>query len=99
LGSTTFHISPLGSDWIIQRHIVREYGVVIEGPDPKALIDFVTPVDIRGAVRDVMNEWWFPRLANPSWLRDQDNLYRAFAIITMCRALYAIEHGKIVSNY
>src|SRR5689334_20246089 len=26
-------VARLGSDWIIQRHVVREYGVVIEGPD------------------------------------------------------------------
>src|SRR5687768_10590494 len=26
-----FFVEKLGSDWIIQRHVVREYGVVIEG--------------------------------------------------------------------
>ena len=31
----SFYLDTPGSDWIIQRHVVREYGVVIEGPDPK----------------------------------------------------------------
>ena len=93
-----FYVAPLGSDWIIQRHVLRENGVVIEGPDPKTLIDFVTPDDICGAVVGVLNEWWFPMLDNPSWLRDHDCVYRSFAIITMCRVLYALEHGAIISK-
>jgi len=93
-----FYVAPLGSDWIIQRHVVREYGVVIEGPGSKTLIDFVTPDDIRGSVMGVLNEWWFPMLDDPSWLRAGENGDRAFAVITMCRVLHALEHGAIVSK-
>lgn len=93
-----FYLDRPGSDWIIQRHVVREYGVVIEGPDPKTLVDFVTPDDIRGSVMGVLNEWWIPMLDDPSWLRDHENAYRAFAVITMCRVLHALEHGTIVSK-
>jgi predicted nucleotidyltransferase len=93
-----FYVAPLGSDWIIQRHVVREYGVIIEGPDPKTLIDFVTPEDIRGSIIGVLNEWWFPMLDDSSWLRDHEAGYRSFAVITMCRVLHALEHGAIVSK-
>lgn len=93
-----FYRAPLGSDWIIQRHVVREYGVVVAGPDPKALIDPVSPDDIRAAVRGVLTEWWFPMLQDPSWLREHDNTYRAFAVITMCRVLHALAHGTVVSK-
>jgi predicted nucleotidyltransferase len=93
-----FYVAPLGSDWIIQRHVVREYGVVIGGPDPKTLIDFVSPDEIRGAVLAVLQEWWFPMLDDPSWLRQHDSAYHAFAVITMCRVLHALEHGTIVSK-
>jgi predicted nucleotidyltransferase len=93
-----FYIEKLGSDWIIQRHVVREYGVVIEGPGPKTLIDFVTPDDIRGAVMGTLREWWFPMLDDPTWLRDGESGDRAFAIITMCRVLHALEHRTIVSK-
>ena len=93
-----FYVAPLGSDWIIQRHVVREYGVVIEGPAPKSLIDFVTPAEIHGAVLAILQEWWFPMLEDPSWLRDHESGYHAFAVITMCRVLHALEHGTIVSK-
>ena len=94
----SFYVAGLGSDWIIQRHIVREYGVVVDGPDPKTLIDFVTPEDIRAAVAGILCEWWFPMLDDPAWLRDHESGYRAFAVITMCRVLHALEHGTIVSK-
>lgn len=93
-----FYVAPLGSDWIIQRHVVREHSVVVNGPDPKTLIDFVSPEDIRGAVRGILQEWWFPMLDEPSWLRDRQPGYRAFAVITMCRVLHALESGTILSK-
>lgn len=93
-----FYKAPHGSDWIIQRHVIREYGVVLAGPDPKDLIDAVSPDDIRGAVTGILREWWFPLLDDPSWLRNHGSEYHAFAILTMCRALHALEHGKIVSK-
>jgi predicted nucleotidyltransferase len=93
-----FYVAPLGSDWIIQRHVVRESGVVVEGPDPKSLIDPVSPEDIRGAVRGTLHEWWFPMLEDPSWLREHEPAYRAFAVITMSRVLHALQHGRVVSK-
>ncbi len=93
-----FYVAPHGSDWIIQRYIIREQGVALVGPDPKTLIDPVSPDDIRRAVRGILQEWWFPMLDDPSWLRDHDSPYHAFAILTMCRSLYALEHGTIVSK-
>jgi predicted nucleotidyltransferase len=93
-----FYVAPLGSDWIIQRHVVREYGVIVEGPDPKTLIDFVSPDEIRASVLGVLQEWWFPMLDDPAWLRGHGNAYSAFAVITMCRVLHALEHGTVTSK-
>ena len=93
-----FYTDPLGSDWIIQRHVVREYAVIVEGPNPKTLIDFVSPDDIRGAVMGVLREWWFPMLQDPTWLSNNHRGYHSYAILSMCRALHALEHGTIVSK-
>lgn len=93
-----FYIGSLGSDWIIQRHVVREFGVVLEGPDPKTLIDPVIPDDIRRAVRGILREWWFPMLENPSWLQKHGSNYHGYAVITMCRALHALKHGTVVAK-
>ena len=93
-----FFLDKRGSDWIIQRHVIRECGVIIEGPDPKTLIDFVTPDDIRSAVMGTLTEWWFPMLDNPTWLREGEDGDRAYAVITMCRVLHALETGTITSK-
>ena len=93
-----FYVDQCGSDWMIQRHVIREYGVALDGLDPKMLIDFVTPDDIRGAVLGVLREWWFRMLDNPKWLKDHGSEYHAYAILSMCRALHALKHGTIVSK-
>lgn len=93
-----FYVAPHGSDWIIQRHIIREHGLVLAGPEPKTLIDPVSPDDIRSAVMGILQEWWFPMLDDPSWLRNHGVEYHAYAILSMCRSLHALEHGTIVSK-
>jgi predicted nucleotidyltransferase len=93
-----FYVAPLGSDWVIQRHVVREYGVVIDGPNPKTMIEPVMPDDIRTAVLGTLREWWLPMLDDPQWLHKHNGRYRAFAVITMCRVLHALEYGTIVSK-
>ncbi|HET9589601.1 MAG TPA: aminoglycoside adenylyltransferase domain-containing protein [Anaerolineales bacterium] len=93
-----FYIGGFGSDWVIQRHVVRECGVVVDGPDPRTLIDPVGPEDIRRAVLGILDEWWFPMLGDPSWLQSHGAHYHGFTVITMCRALYALQHGRIVSK-
>lgn len=91
-----FYVAGQGSDWIIQRHVLREWGVRLAGPPPDTLIDPVTPDDLRRAVGGVLAEWWAPMLDDPTWLRQR--LYQAFAILTMCRALHTLETGTIVSK-
>jgi hypothetical protein len=93
-----FYIDRHSSDWIIQRHIVREYGVVLAGPNPKTLIDPITPDELRTAVLGILDEWWFPMLDDATWMRQHGSNYHGFAVITMCRALRALEHGTIVSK-
>jgi predicted nucleotidyltransferase len=93
-----FYLDTPGSDWIIQRHIVREQGVILAGPDPKTLIDPVSTADLRRAIRGVLYEWWFPMLEDPTWLREHGSEYHAYAILTMCRALYTLENGTVVSK-
>lgn len=93
-----FYVDRHGSDWIIQRYVIREYGVVLAGPDPKTLIDPVTPDELRSAVLGILQEWWFPMLKDSSWLRTHGSNYHGFTVITMCRALHALKHGTIVSK-
>ncbi len=91
-----FGIHEHGEDWVIERFIVREHGVVLWGPTPKTLIDPVSPADLRAAVRDALLGFWRAQLDTPEWLRTRD--YQAFAILTMCRARYTLAHGTVVSK-
>lgn len=91
-----FSVARHGSDWVIQRHILREQGVVVAGPPLQTLIDPVQPNDLRRAVLGILHEWWSPMLQNPARLRNTG--YQSYAVLTMCRALYTLEHGAVVSK-
>jgi hypothetical protein len=91
-----FYLDRQGSDWIIQRCILREHDAVICGPSLQSSIDPVAPDDLRRAVRGVLHEWWQPMLDNSVWIRNRE--YEGFAVLTMCRALYTVEYGDIVSK-
>ena len=84
------------SDWLFHRAILHEHGVALAGPAPDTLIDPVPPDDLRRAMRGTLHEWWATMLDDPGPLRDPQ--YRAYAVLTMCRARYTLEHGRITSK-
>ncbi|MGQ9631818.1 MAG: aminoglycoside adenylyltransferase domain-containing protein [bacterium] len=93
----SFRVGRQGSDWVIQRHIIREQGVVVAGPAPQTLIDPVQPNDLRRAVLGFLREWWSPMLHSPD-PRLHGSEYQAYAVLTMCRALYTLQYGTVVSK-
>jgi hypothetical protein len=92
-----FYLATLGSDWVIQRYTLREQGVVVAGPDLRNLIDPVQPDDLKRAVLGFLREWWAPMLRDPD-PRLHGGEYQAYAILTMCRALYTLQQGTVVSK-
>jgi hypothetical protein len=92
----TVAIDGHGIDWVIQRHLIRERALVLHGPDPKTLIDPVSPGDLRQSARGILQEWWEPQLSNTSRLQSDE--YQAYAILTMCRILYTISQGDVTSK-
>lgn len=80
----SFGIDAHRSEWVIQRHVIREHGIAVSGPDPRTLIDPILPNDLREATMKVLRELWEPQLCDP--LRLYDDEYQAYAILTMCRA-------------
>jgi hypothetical protein len=91
-----FAFETLGSDWIIQRWILREKGIVIAGPPLAGLIDPVSPEELRAAVGQSLQEWWSPPFPSPE--RFQSGEYRVYAVLTMCRSLYVLDHGRVASK-
>ena len=96
-GESVLFMMQHASDWIIQRHVLREHGIVVVGPPPHTLVDPVEPEEIRDAVRDLAPVWPEPLLHDPEPLRVHDG-YHAYTVVTLCRMLYTLEHGTIVSK-
>ena len=91
-----FHRMLHGNGWIMQRHVVREYGIRLAGADIKTLIDPVSADDLRAAAKGILYEWWQPLLSNVAEM-DEDE-YQAYAILTMCRILYTVANGDVASK-
>ena len=91
-----FCLSNYGGEWILERHVLREHGIVIAGPPIQNLIDPIHPNEIRQATLQILNEWWLPMFQDTSRLKSDE--YQAYAILTMCRILFTLKHGAIVSK-
>ncbi len=82
-------------DWVLNLCTLREHGVVLAGPPPRTFIDPVTPEQIRAAVAALLRSWWAPIAEDASRLQGE---YQPYAVLTMCRALYALSHGEMLSK-
>jgi hypothetical protein len=60
------------------------------------LIDPVDVDDLRRALWNLLEKWWRTLLINPAWVRVSRN--QPFAVLTMCRALYTLDHGVVTSK-
>jgi hypothetical protein len=95
-GGDQLVIEEHGRDWVIHRHVIREHGASFAGPDPRTLIDPVDAGDLRDAVVSLLHGWWMPAPTCRRWL---DNpFYRSYAVLTMCRMRYTLQHGVVVSK-
>ncbi len=92
----TLVMDRIDSGWVPLLHIIREHGIVLAGPDPRALIDPVDPQDVRRAVAPLAESWFGPALRDPSLLRRRAS--QVFLVLTLCRILYTFEYGAVVSK-
>jgi hypothetical protein len=91
-----FGIISHGHQWVLEGELVRTRGVRVAGPPPASLIDPATPDVLRDAALHILRDFWSKQLDGAEWLRPRN--YQAFAILTMCRAMYTVEHGKVISK-
>ena len=92
----SFGMDVHGWDWIIERYVLREHGIVLAGPSLTTLIDPVSPADLRQAVQGTLQEWWSPPFPEPERFMSRE--YQAYAVLTLCRALYTLQYGVVVSK-
>jgi hypothetical protein len=85
-----------GADWVIQRWVLREHGVVLAGPEPRTFIDPVTRPELRAAVAELVRGFWARQLVENDFLAPRE--YQVFAVLSMCRALHTLECGGMLSK-
>ncbi len=80
--------------WDVHRSVLRDQGIVVEGPDPQTLIDPVTPAQLEQAMRLNLSGWATGFLAEPSRITHRG--YQSFIVLSLCRILYTLQNGAVV---
>ncbi len=91
--------APLEPGWVFQRYTLREHGVVVAGPVPRALVAPVDPAEMRQAAAAIAGEWLERSRRDPAWIawaRPRSHL--SFVVLTLCRLLYSLETGAVCSK-
>jgi hypothetical protein len=83
-----FHLKDAGREYLINWYLVRERGKVLWGEDPQRYIPPITKQEYLQATREHA-EMWLEWAEQP-----HDQLGQSYVILTMCRALYAVEYGE-----
>jgi predicted nucleotidyltransferase len=87
-----FHFTDAGKEWLLNWWQVRERGLALYGPDPKTLIEPISRAEFLNTVREHAQHW-------REWVQDsRRRKSQSYAILTMCRALYAAKNGEQVSK-
>lgn len=85
-----------GETWNIHRHILRERGITLFGPDAMTLVDPISPDDLRRVMMPAISGWATYILNNPVEIEHRG--YQSYVVLTLCRILYTLEYGDIVSK-
>lgn len=88
-----FNTKNAGIDWLINWYLIREKSITLLGDSPCLLIDNISKAEFIDAVKKQAREW-------ADWVKHTKGSrpYQAYAILTICRALYAITTGEQVSK-
>lgn len=87
-----FHIKDAGRDWLVNWYMVREKGKVLFGPPPDVIIAPISKEEFIECVKEHVALWH-------EWINDIVHRgSQAYAILTMCRALYTVRNGEQVSK-
>jgi predicted nucleotidyltransferase len=88
-----FHFIEAGSDWLLNWYFARENSITLFGAEPKAIIASVSKREFIEAAREQAEE----RAENVEKAK-HSRPFQAYLIMTVCRALYAVENGEQVSK-
>ena len=90
------HLYPYGYEWVLERFLIREKGIVVFGLPPIRFIEPISISELRRANSKLLIRDWKPMLTGSSRLQDDE--YQAYAVLTMCRSLFLFKNGEITSK-
>ena len=86
------HRTEARREWIMNWYLTRERSVTLYGPSPATIIEPISKAEFIQSVRNHAEGWG-------DWVNDMRNPYaQSYAILTLCRALYASKNGEQVSK-
>jgi Domain of unknown function (DUF4111) len=87
-----FHFKEAGKDWLVNWYMVRKAGLTLFGPAPATIISPITQAEFVQVIREHADKWG-------EWVHHiQKRKGQAYAMLSMCRALYTHQHGEQVSK-
>lgn len=91
-----FKIQALGPDFVVQKHLLRTYGITLVGRNIARIVATVSKGELREAAIGNLRVWWLPQLEFPG--RFLTRPYQAYAVLTMCRTLCLLATGDVVAK-
>jgi hypothetical protein len=91
--------TPLEIGWAFQRYSLREFGLVVAGPEPRSIMDTVDVDDMKRAGEVIAKDWMDHAQQDPTWIdwaRQRSAL--SFVVLTLCRILYSMAAGSVASK-
>jgi len=87
-----FHMRESSREWLSDWYLVRERGVTLFGPSPEEIIEPISKEEFIQTIKAHARAWG-------EWINDMHTQGgQAYAILTMCRALYTCTNGEQVSK-
>lgn len=79
----------------VVRWSLREFGVILVGPDPRTLVDEVTAEALRARMREYASEL-LPGML--TWVSFDIAWAQRYAVTTFCRILHTLDTGRVTSK-
>ncbi|MBK8050629.1 MAG: DUF4111 domain-containing protein [Anaerolineales bacterium] len=87
-----FHVLDVSRHWLLNWYVVQERGLALYGRPPRAVIDHIAVAEYQAVVRDHLAGWG-------EWVEEmQTRKQQAYTILTLCRAMAALETGEQLSK-
>lgn len=86
------HMIEVGRHWLMNWYMVLQKGMTLYGPSPITIIEPITKEEFIQSVKEHTRSW-------NEWVKNMRiRKAQSYAILTLCRALYAINNGEQTSK-